>query len=184
MNDQSEFNSRAALCRKLAQREPSNRTFWMAEAENWSRPSKGKCHGDANVDGIFVRLRMPSSELLLGPANVAGFLDLDQPCWPPIMIVAYSAQEVAMRKIKVNRTLLAIAALAFGTLASINWSPGQNLSFAMESAQARVGRPLTPVSVAGVARRTTRRAVVGGAAVGAAATHCARVLVNGAYVCR
>ena len=32
-----------------------------------------------------------------------------------------------------------------------------------------VGRPLTPVSVAGVARRTTRRAVVGGAVVGASA---------------
>jgi hypothetical protein len=36
-------------------------------------------------------------------------------------------------------------------------------------AEARVGRPLTPMSYAGVARRTTRRAVVGGAAVGAAA---------------
>ncbi len=33
-------------------------------------------------------------------------------------------------------------------------------------ADARVGRPLTPMSVAGVARRTTRRAVVGGAIVG------------------
>jgi hypothetical protein len=42
------------------------------------------------------------------------------------------------------------------------------------------------VSVAGVARRTTRRAVVGGAAAGAAAagTACVRVYVNGAYVCR
>jgi hypothetical protein len=29
-------------------------------------------------------------------------------------------------------------------------------------AEARVGRPATPVSYAGVARRTTRRAVVGG----------------------
>ncbi len=29
------------------------------------------------------------------------------------------------------------------------------------SAEARVGRPLTPVSVAGVARRTTRRCVAG-----------------------
>jgi hypothetical protein len=29
------------------------------------------------------------------------------------------------------------------------------------SAEARVGRPLTPVSVAGVARRTTRRCVTG-----------------------
>ena len=36
-------------------------------------------------------------------------------------------------------------------------------------AEARVGRPATPMSYAGVARRTTRRAVVGGAAVGAAA---------------
>ena len=89
-----------------------------------------------------------------------------------------------MRKISVKRTLLATAALAFGTLASINWSPGQGPSFAIESAQARVGRPLTPVSVAGVARRTTRRAVVGGAAVGVAATGCVRVLVNGTYVCR
>ena len=39
------------------------------------------------------------------------------------------------------------------------------------SAEARVGRPLTPVSYAGVARRTTRRAVavVAAAAVGTAA---------------
>ena len=36
----------------------------------------------------------------------------------------------------------------------------------MPSAEARVGRPLTPVSYAGVARRTTRRAV---AVTGAAA---------------
>ena len=39
----------------------------------------------------------------------------------------------------------------------------------MSSAEARVGRPLTPMSYAGVARRTTRRAVVGGAAVAAGA---------------
>jgi hypothetical protein len=39
----------------------------------------------------------------------------------------------------------------------------------ISSADARVGRPLPPMSYAGVARRTTRRAVVGGAAVGAAA---------------
>ncbi len=29
-----------------------------------------------------------------------------------------------------------------------------------KDAQARVGRPLTPISVAGVARRTTRRAII------------------------
>jgi hypothetical protein len=89
-----------------------------------------------------------------------------------------------MRKISVKRILLVTAALVFGSLTSIHWSPGEGLAVAVESAQARVGRPLTPVSVAGVARRTTRRAVVGTAAVGVAATHCARVLVNGAYVCR
>jgi len=32
---------------------------------------------------------------------------------------------------------------------------------AITSAEARVGRPLTPVSVAGVARRTTRRCAAG-----------------------
>jgi hypothetical protein len=36
------------------------------------------------------------------------------------------------------------------------------------TAEAIIGRPLTPLSYAGVARRTTRRAVVAGAAVGAA----------------
>jgi hypothetical protein len=35
-------------------------------------------------------------------------------------------------------------------------------------AEARIGRPLTPMSYAGVARRTTRRAAVAGAAAGAA----------------
>jgi hypothetical protein len=35
------------------------------------------------------------------------------------------------------------------------------------SAEARIGRPLTPLSYAGVARRTTRRAVAVGAAAGA-----------------
>jgi hypothetical protein len=39
----------------------------------------------------------------------------------------------------------------------------------LAAAQARVGRPATPMSYAGVARRTTRRSVaVGAAAVGAA----------------
>ena len=97
-----------------------------------------------------------------------------------------SAEEIDMNNITIRRAFLATAVLAFGTLGSVTWSPGNGLSFSIESAQAMVGRPLTPVSVAGVARRTTRRAVVGGAAVGAAAagTACVRVLVNGRYVCR
>jgi len=89
-----------------------------------------------------------------------------------------------MKKIVIGQAALVIATLAFGILASITWSPGSGPSVAIDSAQARVGRPLTPVSVAGVARRTTRRAVAGAAVVGVATTHCARVLVNGSYVCR
>ena len=79
---------------------------------------------------------------------------------------------------------LAAGTLVGAALLSFGWTEQGRLSLSVESAQARVGRPLTPVSVAGVARRQTRRAVVGGAAVGAAATGCVRVLVNGSYVCR
>ena len=85
-----------------------------------------------------------------------------------------------------GKLTLALAVVGFGISGSFGWSPGEAPSLSLSQAEARVGRPLTPVSVAGVARRTTRRAVVGGAAVGAAAvgTACVRVLVNGAYVCR
>ena len=46
--------------------------------------------------------------------------------------------------------------------------PLDSQSSLVSSAEARIGRPLTPMSYAGVARRTTRRAVVGGAVVGGA----------------
>jgi hypothetical protein len=91
-----------------------------------------------------------------------------------------------MKQFSIKQALLATAVLAIGSLVCPGWSSSGGPSLSIDSAQARVGRPLTPVSVAGVARRTTRRAVVGGAVVGAAAvgTQCARVYVNGAYVCR
>ncbi|MCP3374789.1 hypothetical protein NLM23_37735 [Bradyrhizobium cajani] len=86
---------------------------------------------------------------------------------------------------------LAGAVVVCAAMGSVQWSEEAGLSFSIQSAEARVGRPATPASVAGVARRTTRRAVVGGAAVGAAAAGaavaaptCARVLVNGVWVCR
>jgi hypothetical protein len=68
MTDQSEHNSRAALCRMLAQREPANRIFWMLEAENWSRLSKQKHHSEDSIkidSGILVRLRTQSARFLL-----------------------------------------------------------------------------------------------------------------------
>jgi hypothetical protein len=85
--------------------------------------------------------------------------------------------------------------------AALFWSGEVRLdsrSSLMSSAEARVGRPLTPMSYAGVARRTTRRAVAYGAAagvaVGAAAAYaatpgCVQTQVADAYgrivtVCR
>jgi hypothetical protein len=41
---------------------------------------------------------------------------------------------------------------------SIHWSPAQTLSLSVDKADARIGRPLTPGSVAGVNRRVHRRA--------------------------
>jgi hypothetical protein len=64
---------------------------------------------------------------------------------------------------------LSVAAVIGG--AAFLWS-GQltpHSAFALvSSAEARIGRPLTPLSYAGVARRTTRRAVAVGVAAGAA----------------
>jgi len=37
MTDPLEFGARAALCRKLAMREPNSEILWLAEAERWSR---------------------------------------------------------------------------------------------------------------------------------------------------
>jgi hypothetical protein len=51
----------------------------------------------------------------------------------------------------------------------------------VSSAEARIGRPLTPMSYAGVARRTTRRAVAVGAA--GAAVYAAPVVVAPVRVC-
>jgi hypothetical protein len=54
--------------------------------------------------------------------------------------------------------LVAACAILGGTAELLNVP---KISGFVSSAEARVGRPLTPVSVAGVARRTTRRCAVG-----------------------
>jgi len=56
--------------------------------------------------------------------------------------------------------------LVAGTIVVCGSELGERLSVpgihsVIPSAEARVGRPLTPVSVAGVARRTVRRCAVG-----------------------
>ena len=50
---------------------------------------------------------------------------------------------------------------------SLHWSPAKTLSLSVDTASARVGHPLTPMSVAGVNRRVNRRAYYGAAAAGA-----------------
>jgi hypothetical protein len=70
----------------------------------------------------------------------------------------------------IKLTSRAVLALLAGGAALV-WSggsPGTSGSF-ISQAEARVGRPATPMSYAGVARRTTRRAVAVGAAGAAAA---------------
>src|SRR4051794_18863119 len=98
--------------------------------------------------------------------------------------VASQIREIVMKQVSIKRAFLVAAVVTCGVAGSVGWSQSDGLSLSIDSAQARVGRPLTPVSVAGVARRTTRRAVVGGAVVGGAVAGCVRVLVNGRYVCR
>lgn len=80
-----------------------------------------------------------------------------------------------MKQMSLGKIVIATAACACATMFSISWSEQSGVSLSIESAQARVGRPLTPMSVAGVARRQNRRAAYGygagvvGAGVGAAA---------------
>ena len=73
-------------------------------------------------------------------------------------------------------------------LVALFWSGNVKLTrqFSLvSSADARIGRPLTPMSYAGVARRTTRRAVAVGAVVVAPVVVApAPVVVVPAVVCR
>ena len=69
------------------------------------------------------------------------------------------------------RKLIIVVAAVTSFMGGLLWSGQSAIDGAFTSAaEARIGRPLTPMSYAGVARRTTRRAVVyGGAAAAAAA---------------
>lgn len=74
-----------------------------------------------------------------------------------------------------SRKTIMLAAAVAAFAAGLCWN---GAGFVVEGglfseAQARIGRPLTPMSYAGVARRTTRRAVAVGAAAGAAGAYYA-----------
>jgi hypothetical protein len=66
-----------------------------------------------------------------------------------------------MKQMSVRTVVIASSTFACATLLSFSWSEQRGVSLSVESAQARIGRPLTPLSVAGVARRNYRRAAYG-----------------------
>jgi hypothetical protein len=66
-----------------------------------------------------------------------------------------------MKRLSPGKIAIATATFACTALLSFGWSEQRGASLSIESAQARVGRPLTPVSVAGVARRQYRRGAYG-----------------------
>jgi hypothetical protein len=82
-----------------------------------------------------------------------------------------------MTRISTTFLRFSIATILGG--AAFLWSgqlPLDSNTALVSSAEARIGRPLTPMSYAGVARRTTRRAVAVGA-VAAGAVYAAPVVV-------
>jgi len=72
-----------------------------------------------------------------------------------------------MKQPSLAKAAIAVSVVACATMLTFDWTEQKGVSLSVDSAQARVGRPLTPVSVAGVARRQGRRAAIGAAAVGA-----------------
>jgi hypothetical protein len=82
---------------------------------------------------------------------------------------------------QVRKSAIAVSAFACAAILSFGWSEQGGISLSVESAHARVGRPLTPVSAAGVARRHNRRAVYGAGIAGAAAVGTAAAIAAAPY---
>src|SRR4029450_8715964 len=88
-------------------------------------------------------------------------------------------RETIMKKLSLFAVSVGGALVCAAVPASFDWSSAK---FSLDTAEARVGRPLTATSVAGVSRRVHRRAyrrAAAGAAVGAAAVGAA---AGAAYV--
>ncbi|MBK1648762.1 hypothetical protein CKO36_09170 [Rhabdochromatium marinum] len=71
--------------------------------------------------------------------------------------------------------IVGVAMIAGGTL-----DTALDTNLVISSAQARIGRPLTPISYAGVARRTTRRAIYATSVYAATLPRgCTNVVIGG-----
>src|SRR3974390_1086854 len=66
-----------------------------------------------------------------------------------------------MKQISLGKIAVATATFACTALLSFSWSEQNGVSLSVESAQARIGRPLTPITVAGAARRENGRPAYG-----------------------
>jgi len=78
-------------------------------------------------------------------------------------------------KSRLRRTTLG-SGMILAALLAASWLPGEAI---ISDAFARVGRPMTPVSVAGVARRTTRRTIRRTAVYAATLPHgCTTVVIE------
>ena len=66
-------------------------------------------------------------------------------------------REETMKKLSVVGVALAASVLC-ATPISLRWSPDTTSVLSVDRADARIGRPLTPMSMAGVNRRVHRRA--------------------------
>ena len=92
-----------------------------------------------------------------------------------------------MKHTSLRTIAMATSAFTCATLLSFSWSEQGGVSLSVESAQARIGRPLTPLSGAGVARRQYRRAAYGygagvvGAGLAAGAIGAAAVAATSPY---
>jgi hypothetical protein len=80
-----------------------------------------------------------------------------------------------MNQMRLSKLAIAGSTVACAALFSFSWSEQRGVSLSVESAQARVGRPLTPLSGAGVARRQYRRSAYRAGAVGAGVAGAAAV---------
>jgi hypothetical protein len=97
-----------------------------------------------------------------------------------VYFVVINRERISMKKLSLFAVSVSTALVCAAVPASFNSSPPK---FSLDTAEARVGRPLTATSVAGVSRRVHRReyrraaagAAVGAAAVGGAAAGAAYV---------
>ena len=79
-----------------------------------------------------------------------------------VNLVCSSSKENVMKKISVIGATLVAAAVLCAAPISLHQSQDKGLSLSVDKAQARIGRPLTPGSIAGVHRRQERRGYYGG----------------------